>query len=292
MHNKFTKSLMAGVVASSLMMTPVAGQAGDWMGVVLPIGSLAVTLATAGTVATMTGINTDAAQIAAEALVYAAMCTVTDTWSPEPKDHYEKAAQENDNKKCPGTESFTDVSDVPFFVNSLVAKGLEIVPLPPEPSVLPQTSSRQAAMQVITFLQGSDPNLEFNKDFTSTQERAIVGNQQANEQWISTEGIARAELALMTAQQGAVDDGIGLADTATSLNTEGKADIQTKAVEGSNIQLTLSDMAGSGTSTAEAMRIQSVMNLELAQRMNLTNMLQGNILSLESARLLQESNPN
>ena len=52
MRNKhLTKSLMAGVVASALILSPMATHAGNWAGVVLPIGGLALTLATAGTVA-------------------------------------------------------------------------------------------------------------------------------------------------------------------------------------------------------------------------------------------------
>lgn len=294
MRNKhLTKSLMAGVVASALILSPMATQAGNWAGVVIPIGGLALTLATAGTVAVMTAINTDAAQIAAEALVYAAMLSVTDEWSPEPEKSYEKAAESNDDGSTCSTTTVTEEGSMPFAVQSLTATGIEVVPLDPNPSIFVNSSARQSVMQALTRLGGQDPNLTF-REMSASQESAIVsdrgGSQQRNEQWISTEGIARAELALMTVQQGAVDDGASLTDTASSLETADKSDIQMASAVSGTRQQTLAGLVGSGTSTAGAMRIQSLMNLELAQRMNLTNMLQGNILSLEAARLLRKSN--
>lgn len=307
--SKLKTTLLLGVVSASLMMSPSFGYAANdfagWAGVVGPAAGMVIGLLLTGIPNVMAAVNVDPAQLALEYLVYDAQQEITYEWDPEPKESYEKAAQANEDKSQYKTGSDSpEHEDLNFEVQVLTPTGIEAVGLEGTTGALASPAGRQAVMNGLTALQADDKGGIFIKSDARIEEIELLNlTQQQNEQWLSTAGIARSELGLLAAQQAAVDDGMSESDI-ISPTTNGRNDMGgTSNKEAASSEekswiyhdkeiKTLAGLAGSGTSTGSAMRIQALMNLELAQRINLADTLQGGALSLSAARLLHMSNPN
>jgi hypothetical protein len=126
----------------------------------------------------------------------------------------------------------------------------------------------------------------FHTDFCYVEE--IAQTQNDNYRYLSTAGIARAELGLKTTYNAAANaQGAGTPDvTETSPDAN---DVQSVAEQVYQKQQKLTELPASVSSIGHAMRVQTLMNLELAQRINLSNALQSSILSIEAARELKNA---
>ena len=232
------------------------------------------------------GVNIDAAQLALEYLIYDAMKKVTDDWQPEPKATYEMIADENEDYTPVPMEEFTaPTSDVAekwdFEVQSLKNVGIEAVGLT---NVAEIAGGRDSVLSNLSRLK-KDGSLDM--DIDQETDAGIKEKQNQNYQWMSTAGIARAELGLEVANQAAVDAG-GEAASITA-DTSGDGNITMNAAAAEDTNTTLRGWPNQITSTGMGMRVQILMNLELAQRVNLANTLQGNTLSIEAARALKKA---
>ncbi len=234
---------------------------------------------------TMIAVNVDPIQLAAEGLVYAAMLEVTDKWEPEPQESYEKAAQNNDDGSQTSLATVTEEGALPFEVQSLKNVGIEVLNLKDVAS-LAQGRAMVAEGISVMVSDGSDINFDLN----DAQLDTVNSNQSKNYQWMSTAGLARAELGLKTAFQAAGDAG-GEVQSASGQTGNGNSenDVELAASEGFVKNQSLTELPSAVTSTAGAMRVQTLMNMELAQRVNLSNALQGSILSIEAARALKNA---
>ena len=234
---------------------------------------------------TMSAANVDPIQLAAEGLVYAAMLDVTDKWEPEPQESYEKAAQNNDDGSQTDLSSVTESGALSFEVQSLTNVGLEVVNLKDVASI---AQGRPTVVRAITKMLEDASDLDY--DLNDAQLGKITENQDKNYQWLSTAGLTRAELGLKTAYQASVDAG---GEVQSSSGQDGADNSENQVEMGASESYVksqnLTSLPGSVTSTAGAMRVQTLMNLELAQRVNLSNALQGNILSIEAARALRNA---
>jgi hypothetical protein len=122
----------------------------------------------------------------------------------------------------------------------------------------------------------------------SSEEAAVRSTQKLNEQDFGTAGITHATLGLRAVQQANVNDG----NSNSSVGKTG-ADISSDSV---NVVLvgnqkpsvqSLSSLIGQ-ENTVAAMKVVALMNLELAQRLNQGNMMQGASLTIEAARAFPE----
>ena len=237
------------------------------------------------------GINIDPATIAAEALVLVAMKKVTDKWDPEPTDHYQMAAKENEDGKSPEvnlTEESEEAKGLYYKVEVLENIGLEALGLK---GVADMANSRERVMQGISEIEIDGDHTKCKSDLNEAQVAVICELQDRNYMWLSTAGVARSELGLKTAYQASAEmgggevSGEGLSPVSGNEGDEqmvGAGDLPNEFVP-------LPQLPSKISSTAYGMRVQSVMNLEFAQRINLANVLQGNLLTIEAARVLRNS---
>ena len=307
----FRKTLMAGVMAS-VLMTSAPGTAGSWLGAGFSaLGMLygaAMAYLNGGEVVNMLFGNIDPSQLAAEGLVLYQMYNIKDTWDPEPADEYQQAAQSN-GAGCGGGASMPTYSSMiqklPFMAASLQNVGIEAIDVGIGLAEIVSEETRSKILENLAWLQekGSKTTTSSSdtteteenpgagscsasysvclRDMTSEEENAVSSLQKVNEQNYGTAGIAHAELGLKSVQQAIVNDGgssVGRAGaTASSENVTLAAGTTTSVQD-------LSKLIGTGANTVASMKIVALMNLELAQRLNQGNMMQGSSLTIEAAR--------
>ncbi len=236
------------------------------------------------------GANVDAAQLALETGVYLAMRNVTDKWDPEPKKSYQAAAKNNEDSASVPTTSLTpdnlQAEDLAFKAGVLKNVGIETLGIETVSDIY---GSRDAVVENLTYMNYDGDDLVLDDQLTANQMTQISEMQAKNYQWISTAGVARAELGLETAYQAAVDAGAGMAGEITQDNASGDDNITMATSQLDAVNTSVAAMPSTITSTGMGMRVQAVENLELAQRINLSNALQGNVLSVEAARALKNA---
>ncbi len=239
----------------------------------------------------MAGVNIDAPQLALEYMVYKAMQDVTYEWKPKPQQSYQMAAKSNEDNAGVDTSS-VQVSDNAeegartFEAQALESVGIEVLGMNDVSSL---ANGRQDVVKNLTRLTYDGDQLVLNNNLTQRENEAISKMQAENYQKMATAGVARAELALETAYQASLDANGGDASGDLTADTSGSENIQMAAAGADRPDPTLSALPGEITSTGMGMRVQSLMNLELAQRINLANAIQGNILSIEAARALRKT---
>ena len=291
-QSRFKSSVATALIVGTLVM-PMRGMAADSK-VISGWGQIIGGAAGAAMSWIMTDFfyeqfaNVDAAQLALEGLVYAAMLDVTDKWDPEPKESYQKAAQNNEDNASVDMSGVTNEkeADLSFETEVLTNVGIEALNVLEVSDI---AGARDKAVEKLTRLTYDGDTLVLNTELTQQEDGAIEEMQTKNYQWISTAGIARAELGLETAYQAAVDAGGAAADSGITGDSSNDDNIQMAAATAGTANLTLKQLPNSVTSTGMAQRVQTLMNLELAQRVNLSNALQGNVLSIEAARALKNS---
>ena len=308
------KGLQATVMAA-MLMTSVSGMAADkagWAGAgVSAVSSLIgawMTFCRGGVIVNMApawsggwaGLpNIDAAQLVAEYMVLKEMKKVRDNWEPEPEEEYEQAARHNGGGDTP-PEGVTDVAlqTLPFQVASLQNVGIEAIGVGPDSSEIVTEETRNLILGDLGWLQpkgaakGSESETRAGscgasysvclRDMASEDEVAVSSLQKVNGQNYGTAGIAHAELGLKSVQQAIANDGgseVGVGGTGVS-SDQAKSAVVTGPMSVQN----LSDLIGTGKNTTAAMKIVALMNLELAQRLNQGNMMQGSALTIEGAR--------
>ena len=283
--SQLKNGMASALICTSLMLSAPAhaDTMGGWMQIVgSSIGGI-MTLLNTPTAVQQLGINVDAAQLALEISILNAMKDVTNEWDPEPKESYQSAAKNNDDGAKTSMSCVTKEGCLDFEAQSLTAVGIEAFNLGTLSSI---TGGRSTVISGLSKMTPNATNL-LSRDTTSQQTLdTILINQDVNYQNISTAGVTRALLGLKTSYQASVD----ASGTAVS-DTEGEQGGSVDFVEdGDFIQnQSLTQLPGSVTSTAQAMSVQALMNMELAQRINLSNALQSNILSIEAARGLRNA---
>ena len=147
----------------------------------------------------------------------------------------------------------------------------------------PLVNGRPLVIEYLTKMQvSSDGAAQLKSAETSDKVLAEITQAQTdNYHLLSTAGIARAELGLKSTYAASALARDNQTESPTNQNEAEK-----KAEETFLKQQNLTEMPAGITSIAYGMRVQSLMNLELAQRINMANTLQGNILSIEAARAL------
>lgn len=285
MKNKFKNTVASVLMAGTLFATiPVrADTMGGAMQIIgSTIGSLMFLMAKPPYMKHV-GVNFDAVQLAAEWAVLNAMKRVTYEWPPM-QDEYTKAGQNNeDDKKITNPTSKEEA--LPFEISSLTAVGLEALDLK---GFEPLVNGRPIVINDMSKMQlTSNGGAQLKSVETPDKVLAeIVQKQDQNYRLLSSAGVARAELALKSTYQAATSARAGQATTEPQASDN---EVQQEAEEQFSEQQDLVDLPAKITSIAYAMRVQTLMNLELAQRINLSNALQGNILSIEAARELKNA---
>lgn len=310
---QFKKTLMVGVV-TSMLMTSTSGMAGSpWLSAGLStvglIYSGLMTFLNGGITVWMMGTNVDAAQLTAETVLVFQMANVKDKWEPKPAKEYEKAAQSNGSGSGPGGVNPTYSSNLqifPFKVASLQNVGIESVDVGSELSYISSTETRSEILEKLAWLQEKGSTTDSSektdkksgagscsasysvclRDMNTEEEMAVSSLQEVNKQNYGTAGIAHAELGLKSVQQAIANDGdssVGKAGASSSsenvtLPPGTKRDVQD-----------LSKLIGTGANTVAAMKIVVLMNLELAQRLNQGNMMQGSALTIEASRAFSDT---
>ena len=304
---KLKSKLLSCVVVLSLFGAKPAMALSSWastiLGAVGVIHGLSMTFLNGGNTVWMNGmgitVNTDPAQLIAEAGVLYTMKHITDKWQPEPADTYYKAAANNgayeqmefvpeNGLENPmnfqlaalqnvGIEALGIGSDLASIMGarSSILGGLEFFQLKPSTAA----NSATADAGVCTA-----PYSICKKSLTTAQREAVSTAQEKNKQRYGTAGIAHAELGLKSVQQAIVDDKGALTKEDTAYNHNG-AITAFGMTQGKSVTVQdLSSLIGAGKNTYNAMKIVAIMNLELAQRLNEGNMLQGSTLTIEAAR--------
>ena len=309
---QFKKTLMAGGLAVALTASVSAsagGNTGAYIGIAANAASIALTLIFPPPWVVI-GVNIDAAQIVAEYMVYKAMKETEFVWDPEPAEEYQQAAQSNGSGGGGGGASMPTYSSMiqklPFIAASLQNVGIEAVDVGPELAEIASQDARSKVLENLGWLQEkgsattSSEEAEANpgagsctasysvclRDMTAEEENAVSSLQRVNEQNYGTAGITHAELGLKSVQQAIANDGgssVGKAGTASS-----SENVTLAAGKKTSVQ-DLSKLIGTGANTVAAMKIVSLMNLELAQRLNQGNMMQGSALTIEAARAFQNT---
>ena len=321
--NTFKKSLMIGVMAgligfSTPGYTALSG-AGAWTSIAASAGGLLLETATTffkgGNVVGMLWGNVDPTQLAAEGLVLYQMYHTKDKWDPEPQKEYQQAAESNgggsSGSSGGGVSYDSMLKTLTFQAASLKNVGIEAIGVGPMlaeiatedtwASILEKlgwlqpksaASSTKSSDSTQTTLPGAGScaasySVCSKYDTMSTEERdQVAARQRQNEQNYGTAGIAHAELGLKSVQQAIANDGgsaVGNAGTSSSAEKVTLVPGKTTTVQD------LSGMIGTGANTVAAMKIVALMNLELAQRLNQGNMLQGSVLTIEAARAFQNT---
>ena len=315
MMKKFKSVLMAGL-ASGMLLTAgtgmAAGEAAKYIGI--GANALAGGLGFFGSAFTVLGVNIDILQTATEYMVLEAMKETTFVWEPEPEKEYQKAADNNGGSDGSGNSNGGLVPDLtpqqlPFVVASLKNVGIEAIDVGPALGDIATDETRTKILGELEFLQpktaaGSTANTTNNdtpgagdctasysvclKDMTDAEQEEIVARQKQNEQNFGTAGITHAELGLKAVQQAMVNDGAG----AVGQESVKAASEDAEAAVSAGTTVTVQNLAGfigQGKNTVAAMKIVSLMNIELAQRLNQGNMMQGSVLAIEAARALTET---
>ena len=309
---KLKSVLMAGVTAG-MLMAPVAGIAGGNTGAYIGIGASALGLALSVIFPPplmVLGVNIDIAQTAAEYMVYQAMQETTFEWDPEPAEEYQKAAENNGNSPSAGGGSEGVSLDsmsqkLAFVVASLKNVGIEAIGVGPSLGEIANNETHTKILKELSFVQpkgsakstktkeseipgAGDCSASYSvclKEMKSEEEEMVIARQKQNEQNFGTAGVAHAELGLMSVQQAMANDGNGAVGKA-GVQSSAKTDFTASKV--STVQ-NLASAVGTGKNTVAAMKIVSLMNLELAQRLNQGNMMQGSILTIEASRALTQT---
>ena len=296
------KLLSCAAVALMLKATPVMAGTG-WTGTILgAVGLLYTTLMTfwnGGNVVYMKAINTDPLQLVAEYQVLNTMKHITDVWQPEPADTYENAAVNNG--------AYDQMEFVPenglelplnFQVAALQNVGIEAINVAPDLSSI--VGARSLILGGLEYFQeatSTEKNTSscgysicLNSKLTTAQRGVILQTQIKNQQWYATAGIAHAELGLKVVRQAIVNDGGAMSQTADTSPSRAAVTSAFSTTTGktANVQ-DLSGLPGTGKNTYNAMKIVSMMNLELAQRLNQGIMLQGSGLVIEASRALTQT---
>jgi len=314
--NKFKKSLMAGAMAVTLLASTPGTAGGSWLSAGLSAAGLLyggmMTFLNGGITIWMVATNVDVAQLIAEGLVLYKMYDIKDVWEPEPQEEYQQAAQSNgaggSGGSSSGGTSYSSMLDtLTFQAAALKNVGIEAIGVGPTLSEIVNTATQVSVLRDLEWLQlksaatDSSKNAEDGEtpgagscaasysvclvDMSADDEAAVAGRQTQNKQNYGTAGIAHAELGLKSVQQAIANDGgssIGKSGTASSAT-------DTTFVQGKTTKVQdLSKMIGTGKNTVAAMKIVAMMNLELAQRLNQGNMLQGSVLTIEAARAMPD----
>ena len=301
MIKQIRNTLLAGVMAVSLVSVSAPGRAGsDYSWVGTAVGSAGTLYSTVKTIMNGNAVwmiisNIDPAQVALEYMVLRELKKLNVEWDPEPKDSYEKSAQDNggscgggssggDTDTSPDTSNVTKAGSLSFQVAVLKNVGIEAIGIGADLSSLVSDSTRSAILSGLAFLKKTDGSSSDDENdtggagsckasysvclnaTTATEQEEVRKTQVKNEQYFGTAGVARAELGLKTVQQAIVENG-GTAPASSSKST-----VQN-----------LTGLVGKGSNTAAAQKIVALMNLELAQRLNVGNMLQGSTLTVEAA---------
>ena len=285
MKNKFKNTVASVLMAGSLFATiPVRA---DTLG-----GAMQIIGSTIGRLMFLmqkppymihAGVNFDPIQLAAEWAVLNAMKRVTYEWPPM-QDEYTKAGQNNEDDKEISNPTSKEEA-LPFEISSLTAVGLEALDLK---GFEPLVNGRPIVIEDMSKMQvTSAGGAQLKSAETSDKVLAeIVQKQDQNYRLLSSAGVARAELALKSTYQASASARGGQASTEPQAPDN---EVQQEAEEQFSEQQDLVKLPAGITSIAYAMRVQTLMNLELAQRINLSNALQGNILSIEAARELKNA---
>lgn len=311
---KLKTVLMAGVTAG-MLMAPVAGIAGGNTGAYISIGASALGLALSVIFPPplmVLGVNIDIAQTAAEYMVYQAMKETTFEWDPEPAEEYQKAAENNGGSGggsggggSEGVSLDSMSQKLAFVVASLKNVGIEAIGVGPSLGEIVNNETRTKIFKELSFVQpkgsakstktkeseipgAGDCSASYSvclKEMKSEEEEMVIARQKQNEQNFGTAGVAHAELGLMSVQQAMANDGNGSVGKA-GVQSSAKTDFTANKV---NSVQNLASAVGTGKNTVAAMKIVSLMNLELAQRLNQGNMMQGSILTIEASRALTQT---
>jgi len=313
--NKFKESLMAGAMAVTLLSpTPGAATAG-WLGVGASVAGLIysglMTFMNGGQLVIMVGTNIDAAQLVAEGLVLYQMYHIKDVWEPEPQEEYQQAAQSNGGGGGGGSNGGSNYKSMTetltFQAAALKNVGIQAIGVGPTLSEIVNTATQVSILRDLEWLQLKSAAADSAKkaedgetpgagscaanysvclaDMSADEKDEVAGRQIQNKQNYGVAGIAHAELGLKSVQQAIANDGgssIGKSGTASS--AEDVTFVQGKTTKVQD----LSKMIGTGKNTVAAMKIVAMMNLELAQRLNQGNMLQGSVLTIEAARAMPD----
>ena len=281
------KNTLASALMVSTLLTVNPGRADTLGGAMQIIGSTVgglMTLFATSAAIQQAAVNVDAVQAAAELGVWMAMKEVTHKWPPM-EEEYTKAGKSNeDNKKIENPTS--EKTALPFEVQTLNAVGLEALGVQGLDALL---GARGVVITDLSKMRLTANSVELKtSETTDSVLEKIATTQNDNYRNLSTAGIARAELGLKTTYNAAANaQGAGTPDV-----TEAPSDIndvQSVAEQVYQKQQKLTELPASVSSIGHAMRVQTLMNLEMAQRINLSNALQSSILSIEAARELKNA---
>ena len=292
MKKQLKSSIMSAVLAGALLSPMGVSAAGNTMG--------AWTSGISGTVGVgvsmfltdfflQMGANVDPLQLAAEGALLAALKQSTVQWEGVEKDQrFVNAAEDNEDGACTTTTLDTITvspeanNAVVYDIEVLTDVGLESVGLQGLGAVL---SGRDQVAQTLTELLPANGSLTCNKSLTTNQIEALYVARAKNYEWLSTAGLTRGELALESIGATYEKDGVYAKQTD---NGDGDIIAANTAEEENMTIFKLYQYPEKITSTASGMRVQAVMNLEFAQRLNLGNTLVGNELTILAARALNK----
>ena len=316
---KLKQKLMAGIVAGTVVFGVTPGMAGSaWTGIAInslvSIGGDLLSYLGADRVIWMAPAgNLDPIQLAEEVGVLTAMKKVKYEWKPKPQKEYQEAAQSNGGGSgggggdINGSDSLTKT--LGFQAASLYNVGIEAIGVGPALSEIISDSTREDILSKLESFQTSTGTASFSsssngdqnppgagscaapyticeEEVTTEQQTELNLRQEQNKQWFATAGIAHAELGMKSVYQAMINDGGLLAGSAAA-----QEEIRAAMADGKNsIKVQdLSGLIGIAVNTVMAQKIVALMNLELAQRLNQGNMLQGSILTIEAARALTKT---
>ncbi len=302
----------AGTAASTI--SPYAGIALGALGAVISFVKPPEYYVSIGT-PHVPAINIDPAQLTAEYMVLNSMKDVTTKWKPKPQDEYQKAAKSNGagNKGSPGGTKYDSMfQKLPFQAAALKNVGIEAVGVGTLVTEIVTDETREKILEDLEWLQSKSNASSTTEDsdeipgagscaakysvcskydsMTSEERDQVAIRQIQNEQNYGTAGIAHAELGLKSVQQAMEDD------ESSSLSEDERDKTRKKliavATNGEANKIAVQDLStiiGTGVNTVAAMKIVAMMNLELAQRLNQGNMLQGSVLTIEAARAIPDT---
>lgn len=319
------KTLLAGTIATGIFISlPVfsASNTGAWVSTGISGASSLISAVNSygksDSIHMGPAINIDAVQLALEATVLLLITNTKYEWDPKPAKEYEKAASSNGGSdgtgQVPSTIGVDDlVQPLPFQVASLHNVGIEAIDIGPELSEIATQETREKILSDLTFTQlkssASSSELDLDDDsddsmsstgagscsasyaiclqkgLTDDEKSEISAKEKLNQQLYGTAGVTHAELGLKSVKQAILNDGGSIGDAgASSSNT----DLQSALATGGTLEVQdLTGLIGKAQNTVWAMKVVATMNLELAQRLNQGNMLQGSTLTIEAARALR-----
>jgi hypothetical protein len=286
------KNTLASALMVSTLLVATPGRSDTMGGAMQIVGStvgMLMSLFLTPNLIQQAGVNVDAAQAAAELAVWAAMKDVTYKWPPMEEEYVKAGKSNEDNKKIESPTS--KKTALPFEVQTLNAVGLEALGIQGLNALL---NARGVVITDLSKMQLTANSVELKSSETTDRVlEKIAQTQNDNYRYLSTAGIARAELGLKTTYNAAANaQGAGTPDiteTSPDANDVQSVAEQVQTKEYTEQQKRLIDLPASVTSIGYAMRVQTLMNLELAQRINLSNALQSSILSIEAARELKNA---